>query len=459
MRHSNRNNLTVLFAFPFLLQMAWAAGEEGVQLTVYNDDLAVVKERRRMSIPAGVGQVRFTDVASRIDPTSVHFESLSDPAGTTVLEQNYEYDLVGPTKLLEKYLDKRVTLFTKDGGIHTGTLLSQSEGKIVLQDDGGRLQLISGGENLYRIELADLPEGLITRPTLLWETRSAGGGDQLCQVTYMTGGIGWKADYVMIVQEGDAMVDLTGWVTLDNKSGATYKEAKLKLVAGDVHRVKPPVQRHRDRKRFEVMAMSAPAPQFEEKSFFEYHLYTLQRPTTIRQAQTKQVTLLSAGNVPAKKVFEYNGSRTGKKVQVKMEFKNSEENNMGMPLPKGKVRAFKADSDGSLEFIGEDEIDHTPKNEELRILLGNAFDLVGERTQLEQRNLTDSVHEAVWQIKLRNHKEEGVIIKVVEPQWGDWKVMDASHPYKKKDAKTLEFNVEVPADGEEVVTYTVRTKR
>ncbi len=435
------------------------ATTEGVQLTVYNDNLAVVKDRRRMAIPEGQGLVKFSDVAAQIDATSVHFESLSDPIGTQVLEQNYEYDLVNPTKLLDKYLDKEVMLLTKDQAVYTGTLLSQAEGRVILRDGEGKLQVVTGGENLLKVELAGLPEGLITKPTLVWQTYSANPGNQLCQVTYMTAGVSWKADYVMVVNDKDTEVDLTGWVTLDNQSGATYKDARLKLIAGDVHRApEPRPMMKRMRADSAVLAMEAAAPQFEEKAFFEYHLYTLQRPTTVGQAQTKQVQLLAAADIPAKKIFIYDGSRTGKKVEVKVEFKNSTENHMGMPLPKGRVRAFKADSDGSLEFIGEDQIDHTPKDEQLRILLGNAFDIVGERNQLDHREVSRVVSEDTWEIKLRNHKQETVTVTVSEPQWGDWKVIKSSHPGKKKDAKTLEIPVDIPADGEVVITYTVQIR-
>ncbi len=436
-----------------------AGATEGVQLTVYNDNLAVVKDRRRMTIPKGHGAVKFSDVAAQIDATSVHFESLSDPIGTQVLEQNYEYDLVNPTKLLDKYLDKEVMLLTKDQAVYTGTLLSQAEGRVILRDSEGKLQVVTGGENLLKVELAGLPEGLITKPTLVWQTYSANPGEQLCQVTYMTAGVSWKADYVMVVDEKDTEVDLTGWVTLDNQSGATYKDARLKLIAGDVNRAPEPRPiMKRMRADAALMAESAPVPQFEEKAFFEYHLYTLQRPTTVGQAQTKQVQLLSANDVPAKKIFLYDGSRTGKKVEVKMEFKNSKENNMGMPLPRGRVRAFKADSDGSLEFIGEDQIDHTPKDEQLRILLGNAFDIVGERNQLDHKEVSRVVTEDTWEIKLRNHKQEPVTVTISEPQWGDWKVIKSTNQGRKKDARTLEFTVDIPADGEGVITYTVQIR-
>ena len=436
-----------------------AGATEGVQLTVYNDNLAVVKDRRRMTIPEGQGAVKFSDVAAQIDATSVHFESLSDPIGTQVLEQNYEYDLVNPTKLLDKYLDKEVMLLTRDQAIYTGTLLSQAEGRVILRDSEGKLQVVTGGENLLKVELAGLPEGLITKPTLVWQTYSAKPGDQLCQVTYMTAGISWKADYVMVVNDKDTEVDLTGWVTLDNQSGATYKDARLKLIAGDVNRAPEPRPiMKRMRADAALMAESAPAPQFEEKAFFEYHLYTLQRPTTVGQAQTKQVQLLATSDVPAKKIFLYDGSRMGKKVEVKMEFKNSKENHMGMPLPRGRVRAFKADSDGSLEFIGEDQIDHTPKDEQLRILLGNAFDIVGERNQLDHKEVSRVVTEDTWEIKLRNHKQEPVTVTISEPQWGDWKVIKSTNQGRKKDARTLEFTVDIPADGEGVITYTVQIR-
>lgn len=432
---------------------------EGIQLTVYNQNLAVVKDRRKMNLPQGIGTVTFTDVATQIDPTSVHFESLSDPAGTAIIEQNYEYDLVGPTKLLDKYIDAEIRIVTEDGAVFSGTLLSQNEGKIVLRDETGMIKVFTGNETVVRIELLSLPEGLLTRPTLLWKTQSTQGGNQICQVTYMTGGISWKADYVMVVNDKDTAVDLQGWVTLDNQSGATYKEARLKLIAGDVNRVQE--------ERFDgammkrgMMAAAAemPAPQFEEKTFFEYHMYTLQRPTTIRQAQTKQVQLFSASQVPAKKVYIFNGAQNGKKVEVKMEFKNTKENNMGMPLPKGKVRAFKADSDASLEFVGEDQIDHTPRNEDLRVLLGNAFDLVGERNQVDHRQVTQVVSEDTWEIKLRNRKTEPVTIKVVEPQWGEWKVLRSNFPGTRKDAKTLEFEIQVAPDEEQILNYTVQVR-
>lgn len=433
--------------------------EEGVQITVYNNDLAVVKDRRKMVLPEGVGKVEFTDVATRIDATSVRFESLTDP-NTSVLEQNYEYDLVGPSKLLQKYLDEQVRLFTKDGELHEGRLLSQAEGQIVLQSADGKLQLVSGGENLLRVELLSLPEGLITRPTLVWETHSEKGGEQLCQVSYMTGGIAWSADYLAVVNEDDSGLDLTGWVTLTNNSGATYKEAQLKLIAGDVQRV----QDERVPKRgMEVMAydmaMAPGAGGFEEKSFFEYHLYTLQRPTTIREAQTKQVQLLSADNVKGEKTYIYNGSQNGEKVEVKIKFENSEENNMGMPLPAGKIRAFKTDSDGSLEFVGEDRIDHKPRNEEIEIKLGNAFDVVGERKQTDQKTIVQNrIYENSFEIELRNRKTEPVTIRVEEPVWGDWQVTASSEKPIKEDANTLVFEVEVPADSVKKVTYTVQLR-
>jgi hypothetical protein len=434
----------------------------GLQITVYNDNLAVVKDRRAMSLPEGVGKVEFTDVAKRIDATSVHFESLSDPEGTSVIEQNYEYDLVSPTKLLDKYLDREVDIYTEEGNVLSGKLLSQAEGKITLQNAEGGLQVVSGGENITRVEVGQLPEGLITRPTLVWLTDSQTGGEQLCQVTYMTEGIGWKADYVMVVGEDEKTLNLTGWVTLDNQSGATYENAKLKLVAGDVNRVQPEVMMDsRGGKLAQTMRFeAAAAPQFEEKSFFEYHLYTLQRPTTIRESQTKQVSLLAAAEVPATKTFVYNGSQMGEKVEVKMEFRNSEKNNMGMPLPKGKIRAFKTDpADDSLEFLGEDTIDHTPRNEKLRVLLGNAFDIVGERVQMEYREISQQVYEEDWKITLRNRKEEAVTIKVVEPVWGDWNLKNSSHEATKKEANTLEFAVPVGADEVVELTYTLRVRR
>ena len=272
-------------------------------------------------------------------------------------------------------------------------------------------------------------------------------------MSYLTDGVNWHAEYVAVVDPEDKQLNLSGWVSLENRSGATYKDAKLKLVAGDVHRVEPqPRYRAPMEKR---VLMAEAATQFEEKPFFEYHLYTLQRKTTVKDNQTKQVSLFPPAGVKAEKVFIFDGQRYEKKVRVHVEFKNSKRGGLGLPLPKGKIRVYKEDTDGALEFVGEDEIDHTPVDERVRVFLGNAFDLVGERVAKSSNRISDRAREEEIEISLRNHKKESVEIVVVERFYGDWKIERSSYPFVKKDATTAEWKVRIPAQGEATLTYTV----
>jgi len=303
-------------------------------------------------------------------------------------------------------------------------------------------------------------------------------GEQKTEISYLTSGVSWKADYVALVNADDSALDLSGWVTLANTSGATYKDAKLTLMAGDVRRVQE--QARREMFKNVDMAMPAAAPQFEEKSFFEYHIYTMARPTTIAQNETKQISLLGASNVNVVKRYIYDGRKTwwgywyrpgrgedpGRgydtsdyhKVNLTLEFKNSKENHMGMPLPKGKIRVYKLDSDGSQQFIGEDMIDHTPRNEALKLYIGDAFDVVGDHKRINYTRIADGVYEETFEIKIRNHKESDIQVSVVEHVWGDWSITAKSTEFKKIDASTIEFPVKVAKDGETVITYTLRTK-
>ena len=453
---------------------------QATDVTIYNDDLGLVRERRSFDFKSGVSAVTMDDVAARIDATSVHFASLDDPSGLSVLEQNFQYDLVDENKLLEKYLGREIEIerFVGEGKdrreILKGTLLSNTGGRVV--QSGGKLYVNPEG----RVVLSELPEGFVTKPRLLWRVSAKKSGKQECEVAYMTGGLSWKSDYVLKVSPNDDQLDLNAWVTLTNGSGVAYKDAKLKLVAGDVNRA---VQRENRRAYVALKAvnsvMDEAAPQFQEKSFFEYHLYTLQRPATLMNNETKQIELASGQNVPVKKLFIYDGSANAggyyneysrtdptygasseeKKVWVMLEFKNSKENNLGLPLPKGKIRVYKQDTDGALEFIGEDAIDHTPKDELVRVKMGNAFDVVGERTRTNYQISTDrkSMTET-FQVKVRNHKEQAVTVRVVEHlyRWTNWRVTESSQKFNKKDAQTIEFDVPVPKDSEGVVNYTVK---
>jgi hypothetical protein len=457
---------------------AAAKSEEGVALTIYNQNFGVVREKRFVDVKEKVGIIRFADVATQIDGTSVLFKSLTD-ATATVLEQNYEYDLVSADKLLQKYIDKQLTVLTKDGSRYSGNLLSFDANQIVIRQFGekGDVVMVQRGDNVKDIEFGALPEGLITKPTLVWMLATEKPGKQLVEVSYQTGGMTWQADYNAVLNASDSALDLNGWVTVKNESGATYTDAKLKLVAGDVRRVQPQPRPQMMYARAAMLAGGNEAG-FAEKSFFEYHLYTLGRLTTVAQNQTKQVELLKTADVPVKKLYLYEGrpqyrfygglntdagfgsEESNKKVNVIIEVKNSKENHMGMALPKGKVRMFKRDAaDAALEFIGEDEIDHTPKDETLRLKVGDAFDVVGERKRTDfkidtgGKTMTES-----FQIRIRNHKDEpvDVLVKEVLYRWSNWEITEASQKWTKYDAQTIHFNVAVPKDGETVVSYTVR---
>ncbi len=437
----------------------FAADEtEGVALTVYNQNIALIKENRFIELKQGENVVPYTNVAAQIEASSVHLKSLTAPDALQVLEQNFEFDLVNSTRLLEKYVDQEISVLTEQDNKYTGKLMSYDEQQIVISADPktGPVNMIRR-DNLRDVSFPKLPSGLITRPTLVWHLNCSKPGKHLTNLTYLTNGVNWLADYVMVTNAADTAVDLSGWVTISNTSGASYQNAALKLIAGDVHRVAPPRPMEADRE-VRMLAKAAGPPQFEEKAFFEYHMYTLQRRTTVKDRETKQISLLSAEKVPAKKTYVYNGARYGKKVRVYMQFENKKEAGLGIPLPKGKIRVYKADADGSLEFIGEDQIDHTPKDEKVRAYLGDAFDIVGERALMQTRRIDAHTQEQAFQIKLRNHKTEDVRVVVEENffGWTQWEITESSLPHVKKSQFTVEFDAPAPKDKETVVTYTVR---
>jgi hypothetical protein len=428
------------------------APDRSVALTIYNDNLALVKDRRTLDFQKGVGEIRFTDVASQIDPTSVHFQTTDDPDAGRVLEQNFKYDLVSAERLLQKYVDSPLEVLTKDGKLHSGTLLSFEGGTLLLREGEGMVSLERA--QVQEVRYGKLPGGLITRPTLQWLVESSGGRHP-AELRYLTTGISWHAEYVAVATEAGDRMDVAGWVSVDNQSGATYEDAMLKLVAGDVHRAEQaPAPREMMVKAMSVSG--AAADQFEEESFSEYHLYTLTRPATVADREIKQLALFPTARLKSRKVYTYDGSRDPRKVRVTLEAKNSKVDGLGIPLPKGKVRVYQEDASKSLQFAGEDQIDHTPKDEMVRINIGNAFDVVGERKVTDQRNISTRVHESSFEIRVRNHKKEAVPVVVVEHAWGDWYVTASTPEFRKRDAYTLEFPVTVPANGEAVVTYTLR---
>src|SRR5687767_11528588 len=433
-----------------------------VMVTVYNGNLGLVKDVRDTQLPAGIHEVQYADVASLIDPTSVHLKSLTDPAGLRILEQNYEYDLLSSEKLLEKYVGKKVRLYQSDGAYHDATLLSTA-GPIF--EINGLIHLGHHG----RLVLPSLPENLVAKPTLVWLLRNQTAAPQKVQASYLTRGLNWKADYVMVVDASETKSDLTGWVTIDNKSGATYTNAALKLVAGDVNRAESRRVPRALELASKAASMADASRDFKSEGFFEYHLYTLDGRTTIKDNQTKQLTLMAATGVGVQKQLIYYGAQdyyrtsygmpmSNQKVGVYLELKNSQDQRLGVPLPKGKIRVYKADASGSQQLIGEDWIDHTPKDEKIKIKMGDAFDVVGERTQREWRKIATNLYEVEWEIALRNHKKEDQTVTVIEPVPGDWQVLTSSHAWEKPEAHTLRFTIPVVKEGASKLVYRVRLR-
>ena len=458
-----KKNVVLKSAVLAFLLASWVTvsvqpAESSVAVTIYNQDLGLVKEVRELEFQKGKSVIKFTDVAAQIDPTSVHFKPVDVPDKVAILEQNYQYDLVSSSKILQKYVDKEIEIFTKQDKSYKGQLLSYSKDNLTLKEPEGAIRIVRL-EEVRDMYFPSLPEGLITKPTLVWLLDSQVSGKRKAEVSYLTSGINWHAEYVAVVDQLDRNLELAGWVSIDNRSGATYEDAKVKLIAGEVHRVRE--ERIPPRLAKDVFAAAAGAPQFEEKPFFEYHLYTLLRPSTIKDNEIKQVTLFPTTDVKVKKVFTYDGARDEKRVKVELEFKNSSTEGLGIPLPKGKIRVYKADVDKSLEFVGEDLIDHTPKDEKVRVFLGHAFDIVGERKRTDFRQLGEDVSEESYEIKLRNHKEEAVEVVVVEHfrAYVNWEILESNFKYEKKDASTIEFKIALEKDEEKILNYTVRYTR
>ncbi len=443
------------------------ADQTGVALTIYNVNLGLVKDQRALKLPDGTSELRFMDVAAQIIPTSVHITSIDAHGSFRVLEQNYEYDLMNPQKLLDKYVGKEVKLYQKNPytereEVVTATLLSNNGGPIFRIGD----EITFGHPG--RVIFPGVPDNLISKPTLVWMIENSRADRRTLEATYLTNNITWRADYVVTLNEKDDAADLTGWVTIENRSGATYANAKLKLVAGDVQRVRDEQEYRMKTMRF-AEAAAAPAPQFREEAFFEYHIYTLQRPSTVKDNQTKQISLVIAEGITVKKELVFRGTSSyfysrypeetpKQKVGVYIEFQNRKEHNLGIPLPKGIVRVYKNDSEQSLQFVGEDSIDHTARNEKVRVKLGEAFDVVGTRKQTDWKKIASDTYEAAYEIALRNHKDEDVTIRVIEPIPGDWTMISASHDHEKTEAHTAEFRIMVPKDREVKLTYRVRMR-
>ena len=449
------------------------ADQKEVAVTIYNENLALVKDKRTLTLPKGENTLAFREVSGRMRPETALLQSNSQQEDIVVIEQNFDFDLLTPQKLLEKYVGRTIGIVkthptTGEETVEEAAVLSSNNGVVLRVGD--RIETgVSGG----RLIFPDVPDNLRDKPTLVMQLVSKTDRPQDLELSYLTGGLGWQADYVAELNSDESKLNLLGWVTLTNTSGTSYNNARLQLVAGDVHQVQPIFEKRTRGEMVDVM-YAAQAPKMAQESLFEYHLYTLDRPTNILENQTKQVALLQAENISSSKEYLLKGqdyyyrSKAGSlgskiKVAVYLSYENSKAENLGMPLPKGIVRVYKQDNSGSVQFVGEDRIDHTPENETVRLKLGNAFDITADKKQTDFKKLAGSsaynyIYESSYRIELKNGKDEDIAVRVVEPMPGDWDILSESLPHKKISSSEAEWLVRVPAKGSSELLYRVKVK-
>ncbi len=441
--------------------------QQSVAVTIYNENLALIKDTRKVMLDAGLNHLALREVSGKLRAETALLRSLSRPGAFTVLEQNFDFDLLTPAKLLEKYVGRAVRIVKTDPKtgadiVEHAQVLSANNG--VVLKIGDRIETGVWGRIVYDT----VPPNLRDRPTLVTQLHNKQAGEQTLELSYLTGGLSWQADYVAELNANDSALDLNGWVTLTNRSGTAYPNARLQLVAGDINRVRNKLQYAA--KRADALAEAAPVSKMAEESLFEYHLYTLSRPTTIADNQTKQVALLNASRVPVKKELLLQGNdyyywasygHIGQKLKVAVyvQFDNREAARLGVPLPKGVVRVYKKDAAGNAQFVGEDQIDHTPKNETVRLRLGEAFDVTADKKQTDFRRIASTVYESAYRIELKNAKREAVTVTVREPVPGEWRILEESHQHAKVAAGTAEWRITVPPEGRTTLTYRVLVKR
>jgi hypothetical protein len=437
-------------------------------ITIYNSDLALVRDVRNIQMARGTSDLHFMDIAATVNPATVHFRSLTEPSRVSVLEQNYEYDLLEPDKLLRKYVGREVTLIrirrddntTREEEVKA-RLLSYNNAPV--WEIGGE---IVTGMSADHIKFPELPGNLYSRPTLIWTLDNTGNTRHRVEASYLAGRLSWNADYVLTVARDDKTADLDGWVTVVNGSGTSFRNARLQLVAGDLNRVKQSLAKMQEMDAMRRDAAAAPA--MSQEAFSDYHLYTLARKTSINNSETKQVSMLGATAFPVQKRYvvegqafyyhnaQHPGAPIKDVVQVFYQFANEEKTGLGMPMPAGNVRVYQADSKGGLQFVGEDRVDHTPKDEAINLKIGNAFDVVCERKQIDFQKIASGTYEVEYEITLRNHKASGVAVEVNEPIGGTWRMLQSSHEWQKTSAWAAQFKVPVAQDGTAVLKYRVR---
>jgi len=440
-----------IYTIVFMISSIAGVHAAETYLTVYNKDIAVVRIVDDMELVKGDQTVVFPGVAERIEPASVRFSA--QDGGISVMESVFRYDLSDSRKILSRRLDRGISLVMENESVIEGILMSVS-GDLVLKDGDDRINIVKF-DDVERIVLPESTEGFVTRPTLFLKLRSRTSGRTTTEISYTTAGFSWRAEYNAVMSGDEKSMEISSWASVENKSGASFGDAELKLVAGDVHRASAgdsPAGMRSAAPRL----MESDTVGFDERGFFEYHVYDLRRKVDIMNAEVKQIALFDPVRVEVEKKFVYDSRENAGKVAVGVEFVNGEENGPGVPLPAGRVRIFKRDADGSVEFLGEDAIDHTPRNEKVRLMLGYVHDLVVERKVTDTRRISSRVREQTVEIALRNRKRESAAVTVVERLWGDWELLRKSHEFVKRDAYTIEFPVEVPAEGVTKITYTVR---
>ncbi|HKW65609.1 MAG TPA: DUF4139 domain-containing protein [Candidatus Acidoferrum sp.] len=442
-----------------------------LNVTVYNSNIALVRDVRNLTLPSGTFRLKFMDIAATVNPATVHFRSLTDPDKLGVIEQNYEYDLLEPAKLLHKYVGKEVTLVRSY--MDNNTTKHEEIKAILLSDNNGPVWKIGNdivtGAFAESYRFPEVPANLYDRPTLLMSLENSGPRKQQIEASYLANNLSWNADYVLTVARDEKNADLDGWVTVTNNSGTAFHNAHLQLVAGDLNRLPQAVNGRLDMAR-EMVASKAAAPQFQQEAFSEYHLYTLGRKTSVEDKETKQISLLQGSGIPVEKVFVVNGQYYYYRSQqapgaplkdpvlVYYKFKNEEKNGLGIPLPAGNVRVYQKDSKGGILFAGEDRIDHTPKDEQVSIHIGNAFDVVAEHKQTDFKHVDTHTWEFEYEVTLRNHKDTPIVVQVNEPIGGDWEMLSSTYKYMKTAAFAAQFSVPVAKDGTSVLKYRIRAK-
>src|SRR5256714_1329796 len=444
--------------------------QSDLALTVYNSNIALVRDVRRLNLPAGAFRLKLMDIAATVNPATVHFRSLTEAEKLGVVEQNYEYDLLEPAKLLHKYVGKEVTLVRTSQ--ENGTTKREEIKAMLLADNDGPVWKIGNdivtGMYAESYRFPEVPANLFDRPTLLMSLDNSGARKHHIEASYLATYLSWNADYVLTVAREDRNADLDGWVTLTNNSGTPFHNARLQLVAGDLNRL--PGSGRGDAMEVRAMNKAVAAPQFQQENFSEYHLYTLGRRTSVEDKESKQISLLQGSGVPVEKMFVVNGqnfyyhnqqnpgSPQKDPVMVFYKFKNEEKAGLGMPLPAGNVRVYQKDSRGGVLFIGEDRINHTPKDETITVHIGNAFDVIAERKQTDYKRIDTHVWEMEFEIALRNHKDAPIVVEVNEPIGGDWEMLSSTYKFSKTAAFAAQFKVPVDKNGTAVLKYRIRAR-